>query len=145
MASRMRWHKCQADLYVIPNSREICEAEMPFFDAHISWIASNHFRSSICESSKIVPTLTVNCWRQPPHFQRPRREVLPCSRYDRSTVPQCGQVGSPLGQTMPSTHLIASSSEAQTFAISARFMAQSPYGYNLGVERGVVKYIIASQ
>src|SRR6266446_4922987 len=107
------------------------------------WIASSHFASGRWESSKIVPTLTVNCSRQAPHFHRPGREVLPCNRYERSTVPQWGHVGSPAGHTMLSTHAIASSSEAHTLAMSDRFMAQSPLGLYLGVERGVVKYIIA--
>ena len=38
-----------------------------------------HFESLICESSKTVPTVTVNCLRHAPsrHFHRPARVLLP--------------------------------------------------------------------
>ena len=39
----------------------ICKQLMPFFDQHIRYQAMSHFRNGMCESSKIVPTVTVNC------------------------------------------------------------------------------------
>ena len=44
-----------------------------FFDAQSRCTASIHFDTGMCEDSKIVPTVAVNCLRHARHFQRPLR------------------------------------------------------------------------
>ena len=45
---------------------------MPFLLAQSRWKAKSHLFSGTCESSKIVPTMTVNCFRHARHFQMAR-------------------------------------------------------------------------
>src|SRR5579863_9704976 len=77
------------------------------------------------ESSKIVPTVTVNCSRHPPHFQTPLRtcasflDVLGSSRYALFSSPQCGQIG-PSGHLCVSKKARALSSSLKCLARDAR-------------------------
>ena len=50
----------------------------------------------------MVPTVTVNGFRQSLHFSKPGRVDLPCSRVT-CEPPQCAQSG-PFGQRITSTH-----------------------------------------
>src|SRR5581483_485117 len=71
---------------------------MPFFALAMSQIAASHLSRLMGESSKIVPTLTLNCFLQPLHFQTYR--VL---RYECSVPPHAGQTG-PSGQRRRATY-----------------------------------------
>ena len=52
---------------------------MPFLEAHIALNANIQSESEIWLDSKIVPTVTVNCFRQVRHFFRPGRQDAPFS------------------------------------------------------------------
>ncbi len=77
-------------------------------------------------SSKIVPTVTVNCSRQAPalHWKRPGRALSPLSLVTEVS-PQWGQTG-PLGQRIDSSRARASSSLSR--AKSARVSLLSALG-----------------
>src|SRR5437588_595517 len=89
----------------------------------------------MCESSKIVPTRTVNCLRQALHFQTPLRtgdfeSAFPVSLYAAPVDLQCGQT-TPFGQRRDSKNSRASSSLLKYLARFARlrvvsFIATSP-------------------
>src|SRR5262245_53424408 len=86
---------------------------MPFFDDARRWSASNHFESGMCEASKTVPTVTVNCLRHALHFDTPLRVLLPLfgvSLYG-SKPPRCGHAGLPFQRSCSSSSRAASSSE----------------------------------
>jgi len=89
----------------------------------------SHIFRGMCESSKIVPLVTVNCLRHPPHFQTPTRtgdfeSGLAFRRYASPTNPQKGQTV-PSGQRCFSKNSRAASTSAYCFAIELRFMLPS--------------------
>src|SRR5881394_2609622 len=79
---------------------------MPFFALTISQVAGNHLVRLKGESSKIVPTLVLNCFLQPLQFQTRRDSTyLPIS-----FEPHRGH-STPLGQrsaVMNSWHVLSS-------------------------------------
>src|SRR5579871_543186 len=52
---------------VTPKSRATSYDEMPFLQLASSHIAQSHLSRPMALSSKMVPTLTENCFRQPRH------------------------------------------------------------------------------
>src|SRR5260370_11214649 len=85
---------------------------MPFLDAHRRWIAVSHFESGMWLSSKMVPTVAVNCALHARHRQSPLRvedRALDSMRYDSPTTPHFGQIV-PLGHRRASSVSRASSS-----------------------------------
>ena len=46
---------------------------MPFLEEHIRWMAYIHLFRGMCDSAKMVPMVTVNCFRHALHFQTPLR------------------------------------------------------------------------
>src|SRR5438046_10159822 len=78
----------QADFCVTPMPRPNSCEEMPFLELAISQTAANHLSRPSGESSKIVPTLTENCFLQALHFHK--RRVL---RYECSAPSQRGHTG----------------------------------------------------
>src|SRR5205809_2488037 len=66
---------------------------MPFFAFTINQVAGNHFSNPKGESSKIVPTLTLNCFLHPRQFQMRRGSI----RLLMSVEPQRGHE-TPSGQ-----------------------------------------------
>ena len=79
IALRMRWHMNQADLKLIARVRFSSSAATPFLPAHIRCTAMSHLASGILLSSKIVPTVTENCWRHCAHFQTRRNVCFRCA------------------------------------------------------------------
>ena len=85
--------------------------------------ATSHFRSGMCESSKIVPTVTVNCFLQMAHWRNPARTFalslgLISQNFVSSAFLQCGQT-IPLGQRISSKYWRAFSSDAKRILISS--------------------------
>lgn len=72
IASRMRCSMNQADFWVIPSALPSSCEEMPFLELAASQTAGSHLSRPSGESSKIVPTLTLNCFLQLLHFQTRR-------------------------------------------------------------------------
>src|SRR6185437_892638 len=70
---------------------------MPFLAFTKSQIAGSHLSRPMGESSKIVPSFTLNCFPHPLHFQMRRVERNECSADS-----QRGQTG-PLGQRSATT------------------------------------------
>src|SRR2546422_8155387 len=90
----------QADFWVIPSARPSSCELIPFLELAMSHTAGSHLSSPSGESSKIVPTLTLNCFLHALHFQI-RRVV----REECSTLPHLGQTG-PLGQRNLATNSV---------------------------------------
>ena len=80
---------------------------MPFLEFAVSQTAGSHLSKPSGESSKMVPSLTENCFLQPLHFQM-RRVV----RYECSVLLHRGQTG-PLGQRRFATNSVATSRSAK--------------------------------
>src|SRR6266850_8107128 len=57
---------------VTPRARDNSHELIPFLALTISQTAGNHFSKPIGESSKMVPTLAVNCFLHSWQFQRRR-------------------------------------------------------------------------
>src|SRR5579864_6973164 len=83
MASRMRCSMNHADFCVTPCDRANSCDEMLFLALAISHTAGSHLSHPSGLSSKMVPTLSENCLRQPLHFQIRRVETN-----DTSPCPQ---------------------------------------------------------
>src|ERR1017187_2238948 len=88
---------------------------MPFFEEQIRWIAKSQVLSGICDASKIVPTVTVNCLRQTAHFQRPLRAPLLDPSFGSIlyalTAVQCGHVTPSFQRRLSSSSRAFSASE----------------------------------
>lgn len=74
---------------------------MPFFAFVSNHITVSHLSKLIGEFSKIVPTLTLNCFLQALHFQ-----ILRVARNDVSVCWHFGQTGFPSAQRSEATKLI---------------------------------------
>src|SRR5208283_4438581 len=100
---------------------------MPFLDAHIKNMACSQWVIGTWESSKMVPTLTVNCIRHSLHLRSPGRVDLPASLRMRlaSALPQCGQTG-PVGQRQASTYSQAAFSSLKCGALRLENMISAP-------------------
>src|SRR5881394_1979126 len=99
----MRWSMNQDDFCVMPSARASSWELIPFFELATSQMAGSHLSRPSGESSKIVPSLTLNCFLQDLHFQI-RRVV----RNECSVPPQCGHTG-PSGQRRSATKFVATS------------------------------------
>src|ERR1017187_6668385 len=93
--SRIRWFINHADFWVILSVRAISALLTPFLQLTTIQKAVIHLSSEIGESSKIVPTLTLNCRLQP--LQNHIRRVL---RKECSVPLQRGHLITPSGQRM---------------------------------------------
>src|SRR6267143_387557 len=96
---------------------------MPFLELQSRYHATSHFRSGICESSKIVPTVTVNCLSQTEQWYRPARIffsgfALIFQISFGVAVLQCGQT-TPCPQRISSKYRRADSSVEKRDAISS--------------------------
>src|ERR1035437_2245879 len=90
MASRMRSSMNHADFCVTPSDRASSCDEMLFLLLAMSQTAGSHLSQPNGLSSKMVPTLSENCLRQPLHFQIrrvERNEVPPCPQRGQTTLP----------------------------------------------------------
>src|SRR5882724_7542891 len=87
---------------------------MPFLQLATIQKAGSHLSRPIGLSSKIVPTLTENCFLQPLHFHRRRVE-----RKDGSGASHRGQV-TPFGQRREATNASATSGSAKNLTASRR-------------------------
>src|SRR5713101_1769052 len=92
MAERIRWSINQADFCVIPRWRATSQLLTPFLQLHTSQVANIHLSIPSGLSSKMLPTLTVNCFLHPWQNQ-----ILRVEMNESSIDPQRGQV-IPLGQ-----------------------------------------------
>src|SRR5437870_3358344 len=81
-----------ADFWVIPKWRATSQLLTPFLQLETSHVANIHLSIPSGLSSKMLPTLIVNCFLQPLQNQIFRVEIKECS-FD----PQRGQV-MPFGQ-----------------------------------------------
>ena len=72
IASLILCNMNHADFCVMPSARPSSCDEMPFFELAISQTAGSHLSSPSGESSKMVPTLTLNCFLQSLHFHSRR-------------------------------------------------------------------------
>ena len=66
-AGGMWWSAYSPDGKTRTTATELTGA-IPFFDAQRRKMAMSHLLIGRCESSKIVPTVTVNCFRHAPHL-----------------------------------------------------------------------------
>src|SRR5664279_4419389 len=64
-----------ADFWVIPRWRAISQLLTPFLQLHTSQVANIHLSMPSGLSSKMLPTLTVNCFLQPLQNQILRVEI----------------------------------------------------------------------
>src|SRR5439155_9270368 len=94
-----------------------CEL-IPFFALEISQTAAIHLSSPIGESSKIVPTLTENCFLHSLFLHCHRRRVL---TYPSSLPPQTGHSG-PSGQRSAATKSFATSGSSKYRMASRSFV-----------------------
>src|SRR5437016_2897272 len=101
MARRMRCSMNHADFCVIPRARPSSCDEMPFLELAVSHTAGSHLSNPSGESSKIVPSLTENCFLQLLHFQSRRVLMYECS------------LPSQRGQTGPSGHRSSATKSVQ--------------------------------
>src|SRR5436305_216601 len=76
IALRILWQRNQAVRYWQPIARLIWFALMPFFDSHIRATTKSHLVNGRCVSSKMVPTVTENWYRQVLHSKIPRSSPL---------------------------------------------------------------------
>src|SRR6478672_9668511 len=97
----MRWSMNHADFCVTPSARASSCELIPFLELAASQIAGSHLSRPSGESSKIVPTLTLNCRLHALHFHTRRVETKECS-----LPPQRGQTG-PFGQRSVATYSFA--------------------------------------
>src|SRR5580692_5155631 len=72
IARRMRWSMNQAVFWVTPKARPTSQELMPFLAFTIIQKAGSHLSRPRGLSSKMVPTLTENCFLQSRHFHRRR-------------------------------------------------------------------------
>src|SRR5688572_14466806 len=98
IASRMRCNINQAVFWVTPSARPNSQELIPFLAFTIIQNAGSHLSNPRGLSSKMVPTLTENCFLQSRHFQSfrvARKATLP--------VLQQGQIALPSGQRIEAT------------------------------------------
>src|ERR1017187_1448249 len=69
----------QADFWVIPRWRAISQLLTPFLQFETSQVANIHLSIPSGLSSKMLPSLTVNCFLQPLQNQIFRVEMKECS------------------------------------------------------------------
>jgi hypothetical protein len=86
---------------------------MPRLNAHIMYIAANHFLRDIFEPSKMVPTVTVNCRLQALHLYRDLILFLVLDL----RVMRYGSVAPHFGHTGPLGHLMCSRYVRQSFSV----------------------------
>src|SRR5271169_4045002 len=87
-----------ADFWVVPSARPSSCELIPFFELAISHTAGSHLSRPRAESSKIVPTLTENCFLQALHFQSRRVER------NESSLPSHSVQTGPVGQRSSATN-----------------------------------------
>src|SRR4029079_1512225 len=107
------WSMNHADFWVVPSARASSCELIPLSEFAASQIAGSHLSSPSAESSKIVPTLTLDCFLQDLHFHRRRVET-----YEYSRPPQWGQ-RKPSGQRRPATKSVATS-RSEKYAMASR-------------------------
>src|SRR5690349_5696415 len=89
----------QAVFWVTSRERANSQELMPFLALAMHQTATNHLSNPRGESSKIVPTFTLNCFRHPTvlHWRRLRERTTPTL-----SQPHLGQVIFPSGYLAPS-------------------------------------------
>src|SRR5438445_5038983 len=106
----------QADFWVVPSARPSSCELIPFFEFAMSQTAGSHLSSPSAESSKIVPTLTENCFLHALHFQRRRVVMNECS-----VPPHFGHTG-PSGQRILARNSVATSRSEKYRTASRRLV-----------------------
>ena len=99
MALRMRCSMNHADFCVMPSDRATSHELTPFLLLASIQKAHIHLSSPRGESSKIVPTLSVNCFLHPEQNQMQRVLIKECF-----SDPQRGHETTPFGQRRLSAH-----------------------------------------
>src|SRR5271157_440847 len=98
-ASRIRCSRNHAVFCVSLRLRAISYELMPFLQLTTSQVAISHLSSGTGESSKMLPVLTLYCFRHSPFMHLKMRRVL---RYETRLLSQCGHTG-PSGQRIDAT------------------------------------------
>src|SRR5277367_1723364 len=94
IALRMRWSMNHAVFWVTPKDRAISHELTPFLQLQIIHAAVSHLSIPSAESSKILPTLMLNCFRGCLFLHSQRRRV---AMKRTSLLPHVGH-STPFGQ-----------------------------------------------